>query len=619
MNTRQIKVPDEFKKNGLSVQGDQVAEIIYFTVDRYVDAMDLFRKDLHIVIQWEAAPKAGSTGGTEKGISVAYLKDITLYQSTGKMLFGWAINNAITKNAGAIKFSVRFYKFNEQQELDFSLSTLTAQANINPGLDYVWDGDNGQFVETIYDDSQMISNRIKDSIQPGDPGTTEPPEFLQGLVGTYELTLNEGDEEVVYKAIDLAKATDVAGDKTIQTDLVVQATGTGLISYNWSRKDLTTGNLVYLPNSENVGTDYVFSTDTTYSGSKIYYTKNFDKNGIPSYSVFTVAPGMKDQPIPSDHIYDPNLSEDEQDMTKVLYERVSHCKVVYPTANGKNVTGIYIVTAQNQVGKAKATLDDKILIPGPDKESFEIELPENQTENVFLADGPDGVGQATLSIIGKTARVTDTAKNIVGDTIVYTWEGEESREVINAATPIANQYIIPEVAAEDRGAYDKQITVEVHATRNGENSETKSQTFRITDKAHAPVVNISTPKGKTITMRSTDTLVLTATVENFDTIKHNGEGDGVTFNWYKVVLDDDDAFEPSNDDLIVDTDDCIKVTDGVCQFAFKPKHVSADMLNGETASGAYYCIATNTVNGSTATNDVTDYTFDDCISIVIVD
>lgn len=392
MNTRQIKVPDEFKKNGLSVQGDQVAEIIYFTVDRYVDAMDLFRKDLHIVIQWEAAPKAGSTGGTEKGISVAYLKDITLYQSTGKMLFGWAINNAITKNAGAIKFSVRFYKFNEQQELDFSLSTLTAQANINPGLDYVWDGDNGQFVETIYDDSQMISNRIKDSIQPGDPGTTEPPEFLQGLVGTYELTLNEGDEEVVYKAIDLAKATDVAGDKTIQTDLVVQATGTGLISYNWSRKDLTTGNLVYLPNSENVGTDYVFSTDTTYSGSKIYYTKNFDKNGIPSYSVFTVAPGMKDQPIPSDHIYDPNLSEDEQDMTKVLYERVSHCKVVYPTANGKNVTGIYIVTAQNQVGKAKATLDDKILIPGPDKESFEIELPENQTENVFLADGPDGVG-----------------------------------------------------------------------------------------------------------------------------------------------------------------------------------------------------------------------------------
>ena len=120
-------------------------------------------------------------------------------------------------------------------------------------------------------------------------------------------------------------------------------------------------------------------------------------------------------------------------------------------------------------------------------------------------------------------------------------------------------------------------------------------------------------------MRSTETLVLTATVENYDIIKHNGEGDGVTFNWYKVVLDDDDTFEPSNDDLIVDTDDCIKVTDGVCQFAFKPKHVSADMLNGETASGAYYCVATNTVNGSTAKNDVTNYTFDDCISIVIVD
>jgi len=150
-NTRQINVPDEFRKNGISVQGDQISEIIYFTIDRFVDAMDLFLDEVHIIIQWETAASKG--GPSERGYSVAYLKDISLYKTTGKMLFGWAINNSITKNAGSIKFSVRFYKFNSKQELDFSLSTLTAQATINPGLDFTWNKDTGKFAETIYDDS----------------------------------------------------------------------------------------------------------------------------------------------------------------------------------------------------------------------------------------------------------------------------------------------------------------------------------------------------------------------------------------------------------------------------------------------------------------------------------
>ena len=45
-NTRVINVPDSFRKNGISVQGDQVSEVIYFTIDRYVDAMDLYREDI---------------------------------------------------------------------------------------------------------------------------------------------------------------------------------------------------------------------------------------------------------------------------------------------------------------------------------------------------------------------------------------------------------------------------------------------------------------------------------------------------------------------------------------------------------------------------------------------
>ena len=49
-NTRQITIPEEFRKNGISVQGDQISEIIFFTIDRYVDTMDLYRDDINIVI-----------------------------------------------------------------------------------------------------------------------------------------------------------------------------------------------------------------------------------------------------------------------------------------------------------------------------------------------------------------------------------------------------------------------------------------------------------------------------------------------------------------------------------------------------------------------------------------
>ena len=35
-NSRKITVPDAFKSNGLSVQGDHLAETVYFVIDRYL-------------------------------------------------------------------------------------------------------------------------------------------------------------------------------------------------------------------------------------------------------------------------------------------------------------------------------------------------------------------------------------------------------------------------------------------------------------------------------------------------------------------------------------------------------------------------------------------------------
>jgi hypothetical protein len=47
-NTRAINIPASFKKNGVAVQGDDLAEVLYFKIDRYFDYMDLNNTDIFI-------------------------------------------------------------------------------------------------------------------------------------------------------------------------------------------------------------------------------------------------------------------------------------------------------------------------------------------------------------------------------------------------------------------------------------------------------------------------------------------------------------------------------------------------------------------------------------------
>ena len=596
--------------------------------------MDLYRDDIHVIIQWETAPAvSGKTTTTKTGISLACLKDITLFKTTGKMLIGWALNDTITQTAGSIKFSVRFYKFNGAQELDYSLSTLTAQATINPGLNYTWEG--GTFVEDIYDDSVMLSNRIKDSVQPGEAGSADTPEFLEGfhLDKAFTITMKEIDTEtgetkdVVYNAIDLIATVD--GDNSVlQRDFVVQASGDGIISYTWSRKDLQTGNEIQLEDKTGiVGTEHIPTVDTKFSGDKLYYTQDDPIDGIVSYSIYTVAPGEVGKDIPEELLPDPN----EPDKEGILYERVSHCEVTYPNKDGKggNVTGIYTIRAKNKVGLASALAYEKVYIPGPDSASFAIEMPEGQSEQVYLSDGVEGAGTTTLRILGKTDRVTSEDGTMPGDTIVYQWGDQPAEEVINIANATPNEFTIADVPAEERMSYDKTIKVEVYATRNGEVSPTLSQSYRITDAAHAPEVTIGrlTDGSKNIRLGSTkETVQLVAKVDNYDAIRHTGDGDSVSYEWYKVVKDINEdgttaKFNPTNDSILVDTDGCIVVdaVEGLCKFVFNPdNHIK--LADGSFAvDGLYYCKVINKVNGSVAFNDIDALTLDDCISITIAD
>ena len=109
-NTRAINIPADFKKNGVAVQGDDLAEIVYFEIDRYFDAVDLNNCDIYI--QWEA-PK-DSNGDIKKGTSDTYIRDIE--SQPGKLIFGWAISEAITNASGNLKFSVKFLQRDKESK-----------------------------------------------------------------------------------------------------------------------------------------------------------------------------------------------------------------------------------------------------------------------------------------------------------------------------------------------------------------------------------------------------------------------------------------------------------------------------------------------------------------------
>lgn len=126
-NTRIISIPDNFAKYGVGVQGDEIAEILYFSIDRYFDAMDL--ADMDIIVQW----KHSSDNDLVSNLSATYKKSLTL--QPGKIVFGWPITSEVTERSGNINFSIRFYR-REENALIYSFSTLPATIKIQAGLDF---------------------------------------------------------------------------------------------------------------------------------------------------------------------------------------------------------------------------------------------------------------------------------------------------------------------------------------------------------------------------------------------------------------------------------------------------------------------------------------------------
>lgn len=225
-NTRAINIPSEFKTNGVAVQGDDLAEIIYFEVDRFFDAMDL--NNCNILIQWET-PKGAKAA--VRGVSKEYVRDIE--SKPGKLIFGWALEKVITQNPGNLKLSVKFYETDEFTDesgktttvMVYNLNTLTSTVTIRPGLDLDLSQE-GSYVVTG-DAASDLLERLEHSIIIGN-AEAAPPIFLDFPFGEEEPNVDS--------------SYDVGADGTLSVFALARSTDTGVVSYDWRKRELNLDN-----------------------------------------------------------------------------------------------------------------------------------------------------------------------------------------------------------------------------------------------------------------------------------------------------------------------------------------------------------------------------------------
>ena len=233
---RRIEIPAFFNINGVGVRGDHTAEVLYFKMHRFQDAMDLTAcvngaggTGSGCYIQWVNA-------NNEEMLSPAYNFD----WDNEWIYFGWVISNVITSTDGNVQFGVRFIQYDTTNRLVYSYSSLTATLRVQPGLDL--DTSTSINVEDAWEDvmntRSIYSGVISSSVAAKANFTTQnrallvndEPAFIADL--TYEngepITQDENGNFVI-------------SGGTLDMRVAALPADGGILSYQWYHDDRMIG------------------------------------------------------------------------------------------------------------------------------------------------------------------------------------------------------------------------------------------------------------------------------------------------------------------------------------------------------------------------------------------
>lgn len=430
-NSRAITVPATFKKNGVGVQGDHTAETVHFVIDRYFDSIDLAADDLFIAIQYEGVKGV-------QGLDPAVFKDVTTLQN--KVIFGWVIDDEVTKMPGNVKFSIHFFKGELDKEtgkianVKYSFNTLPATVAINKAFEF----DLASF-DPQRDPSQLVIDRLTNSKADGAVEALAPVFVINLPVGKVDLKDADGIDE---------------NTETYTFNALAHSEDAGYIDYTWYRDDGK--EVVEIPGK----IDYILTKDETPAENKLYYY--IDVNG--DY----VRLGRGD-----------TFVEGED-----YYERRAFCEA--------DRVGIYFVVIKNTVGTSSYTIEsNRVEIPRPAMPAADkIVLEVYDTATRYGFDAEVGYVRATKELdTEETLRIAAEANE--GETLSYQWYKVVGAIENDIEIPVEKELeridgaVEAEYTPEETGWY----TVNLIGGRNGAFVEFPTEKYyRLTSMPEVPVV-----------------------------------------------------------------------------------------------------------------------------------
>jgi hypothetical protein len=380
-NSREISVPEVFRKNGVAVQGDDLAEVIYFKIDRFFDATDLDTCDIYI--QWEAP-----TG--EIGVSLPWVIDIE--SDPNKMIIGWALSKRITSTSGNLKFALRFFKQvknpeTEENEVIFSYGTLTSSAPIKSTLNVDMNkvGTATLFKEFATDTN--IVNRIANS-QTKVTNVTPVNDPVWSIPTVKQETYFDLDPDMEWSGED--KGAVVLRAQAHSTD-------SGIITYGW-RKIEKDGSITY-PTSD---IEYVDQQATGLTADKVR------QEGIVLYELKATDPAS----------FEPyaNMDALTDDIVKTLFTKESVCKI--------GTVGTYMAAATNRKGfSTKTILSENYIIPEP----VQFVINSRYENAIVLTDDTE----LAVSVTQKDKAQPNAAEGTGDAVLSYQWK--RNGEIIEGA------------------------------------------------------------------------------------------------------------------------------------------------------------------------------------------
>lgn len=496
LNTRTIKVPDGFKKNGIAVKGDMGAETIYFKVPRYFDAIDL--NNTTIYIQWQYT--SAETKLPVQGISQEWVRDIE--SEDDYLIFGWTLGGKITAQAGTLQFSVRFLNGTRKGEVfetvSYSLSTLTTTVLINAGLDF--------------DVEELIPETFDEIIAANYVPTTSATDseirlfrYVKEFFDSSALSPEENNTKLITRDLQqdgklpielsayVSPLQDNRGD--VIEYFIYKQTGEKP-NENQDLKTRQTMNIIYEPTSDN-----------TYqaNGFKIYYIDNYVKTEVTesTYQPKTYYKQINDDKgntiyvlEEEDAVFNPEEEYFKQEKIRYLHDSV---------ANDFTVSGpIYerfgcldLKEAGTYYGIAKITINGNI--SGPRYTGFNLSIPGPTplvlNENLEK-DGIQYIGHFPYSLDDEGKPQFNSLQIKFEqineqDVTNYAWykvESEEIKNENNQQVVVRKEVLIPEATDNNYipttyGKYRAKIT----ATRNNAVSETvETNNFIVTHKPKKP-------------------------------------------------------------------------------------------------------------------------------------